>query len=152
MRGSVSALWLIPLLAGCGDAPGGRGSSGLEKGRFRFEAYCAPCHQPEGLGIEGGGPPLAKSSWVKGSESRLIRIVLHGVRGPITASGVTVDREMLGFGPILTDEEIASLLTFVRAQFGEAAQPVEPDSVRRVREQTRDRADYWTVAELLEIP
>ncbi len=129
------------LLAGCGTAP--------ISGRTRFETYCAACHQPDGRGVPGGGPPLAGSPWVAGPESRLIRIVLHGVRGPIPVDGVTTDREMLGFGRILSDGEIAALLTFVRAEFGGAA-PVSAESVRRAR--TPERTDYWTVPELLEIP
>lgn len=131
------------LLAGCGIASG--------PGRARFETYCAACHQPDGAGQEGGGPPLDDSPWVRGPDSRLIRIVLHGLRGPVEVKGRVHDREMLGFGQILRDEEIASLLTYARARFG-GAERITPEDVRRVRSQTPDRAEYWTVAELLEIP
>ena len=127
------------LLAGCGGGPG----------RTRFETYCAACHQPDGVGSEGGGPPLDDSPWVKGPDSRLIRIVLHGLRGPVEVEGRVYDREMLGFGRILSDGEIASLLTYLRARFG-GGEAVTPESVRRAR--TPDREDYWTVAELLEVP
>jgi mono/diheme cytochrome c family protein len=137
------------LLAAAALLATGCAAPSVPSGRARFDTYCAACHQPEGQGLPGGGPPLAGSPWVSGSESRLIRIVLHGVRGPVTVGGVTTDREMLGFGQILSDDEIASLLTFVRARFGEAP-PVNAESVKRAR--TPERFEYWTVAELLEIP
>ncbi len=145
-RFPLAFLALAGLFPGCGSDPAP--AAGTERGRAGFAAYCAACHQPEGQGIEGGGPPLAGSTWVTGPETRLIRIVLHGVRGPIVAGGATVDREMLGFGGILPDDEVASILTFVRARFGPAP-PVSPSTVSRVRARSRDRTDYWTVEELL---
>ena len=133
-----------------GNTPSGQGSIGSKPGKAAFEAYCAACHQLDGSGVEGGGPPLAASNWVRGPESRLIRIVLHGVRGPIDVGERSYNREMLGFGPILSDEQIADLLTFVRARFGEGSIPVSPFAVGRVRANSGDRTDYWTVEELLE--
>ena len=143
----ASVLLSAGLAAGCAGEP----APSTERGGLSFRNYCAPCHLPDGRGVEGGGPPLAGSAWIRGPESRLIRIVLNGVRGPIDVGGATYDREMLAFGPILSDEEIAALLTFVRHRFG-ASGPVTPPSVRRTREATRDRTEYWTADELLRIP
>ena len=52
---------------------------------------------------------------------------------------------------ILSDEEIAALLTYVRREWGHTASPVSPDFVGKVREKTEDRIDAWTQAELLNI-
>jgi mono/diheme cytochrome c family protein len=141
-------LLALALLPGCRPDPAPPPAEILERGRAAFGAYCAACHHPDGLGVEGGGPPLAASPWVSGPESRLIRIVLQGVRGPIGAGGAVTNREMLGFGPILSDGELAPLLTYVRQRFGPAP-PVTPAAVASERERTRDRTDYWTVEELL---
>lgn len=100
----------------------------------------------------GAAPPLAGSSWVTGPEKRLIRIVLHGVEGPMEVQGQTYDREMPGFGNILTDAQIASLLTFVRRRFGEPSEPIAVETVSRVRAATPERTEYWTVDELLADP
>lgn len=137
---------LLAAAAGCG---GGRDAAPAVRGSMLYAAYCAPCHTPAGLGMEGGGPPLQGSPWVRGPESRLVRIVLHGLRGPIEVKGEVYDREMLSFGPVLDDRQIAALLTHVRSRYGPAP-PVAEATVARIREETRDRAGYWTVPELLE--
>src|SRR5262244_256617 len=54
-----------------------------QSGAAHFERLCAGCHGSDGLAREGEAPPLAGSPWVAGPETRLIRIVMHGVRGPI---------------------------------------------------------------------
>ena len=66
--------------------------------------------------------------------------------------GETYDREMPGFGQILSDADVASLLSFVRSRFGGISHPVTPASVSRVRAISRDRTDYWSVDELLAEP
>ena len=138
---------LFGFAAGCG--PG----AGLEsRGDIAFLIHCAPCHLPDGRGVDGGGPPLANSSWVLGPESRLIRIVLHGLRSPIDVGDRTYKREMLAFGPILSDEQIADLLTFARRRFGGGAASITPEAVRQVRRESGDRSEYWTVEELLRFP
>ena len=55
----------------------------FDEGKAIFSTLCAACHQSSGLGQDGLAPPLADSEWVLGPESRLIRIVLQGVRGRI---------------------------------------------------------------------
>ena len=148
-------LALALLLCGC-DSGWQENSDRSElpstRGRGLFESYCSACHQLDGLGREGGGPPLAGSPWVAGSERRLIRIVLHGVRGPIDVGEVTYRREMLGFGQVLKDREIAELLSEVRRRFGGPSPPISAETVAEVRATTPDRIDYWTVEELLEQP
>src|SRR5438093_2640048 len=54
----------------------------FEAGKELYTITCGTCHQPTGLGQEGLAPPLLGSEWVIGSEQRLIRISLHGLRGP----------------------------------------------------------------------
>ena len=122
-----------------------------EPGEALFEKHCASCHQSDGMGFESS-PPLAASSWVTGPETRLIRIVLHGVRGPIPVGDKTYNMEMPGFGKALTDEDIASLLSFVRRRWGGPSPAIAADTVRRVRAATRNRTDYWKAEELLEEP
>ena len=95
---------------------------------------------------------MVGSSWVRGPESRLIRIVLHGMRGPIEVGGETYDREMLGFGQVINDDQIAALLTYVRGRWGDIDRPVEEENVSQTRRATAHRIGYWTVDELLQIP
>jgi mono/diheme cytochrome c family protein len=123
----------------------------LAAGQKTYAVYCAACHGPAGEGNPGGGPPLAGSSWVAGPEGRLIRILLHGLRGEIEVRQATYNREMLAFGPVLSDAQIAAVLSHVRDRFGAPSPPVQESTVRRARAQTRDRQGYWTAQELLQV-
>lgn len=100
----------------------------------------------------GDAPPLAGSPWVIGPQDRLIRIVLHGVHGPMEVEGKAYNQEMPGFGQILSDGDIASLLSYVRGRFGAPGQPVTEAAVSQVRAANQTRTGYWTVKELLEKP
>ena len=102
--------------------------------------------------MRGEAPPLEGSAWVAGPESRVIRIVLHGLRGPIEVSSQTYNQEMPGFAPILSDADIASLLSYTRRRFGGATTPVSETAVSQIRAANRGRTDYWTVDELLKEP
>ena len=149
---SVTVLWLTSVLAGCAHSRNHALVSNLDPGRTRFETYCAGCHLNEGPWMRGEAPPLAGSSWVVGPESRAIKIVLHGLRGTIEVSSKTYNQEMPGFGPVLTDADIASLLSYARRRFGGAETPISDATVGLIRAANRDRKDYWTADELLKEP
>jgi mono/diheme cytochrome c family protein len=132
----------------------GSGAPGrnVPSGAAHFERLCAGCHGRDGLALEGEAPPLAGSYWVAGPETRLIRIVMHGVRGPIQVGDEIYDREMPGVGSKLSDQEMAALLSFVRRRWGAPSAPITPKTVRRVRAAAGHRTRYWTVKELLAAP
>lgn len=115
-------------------------------GAKTFDSYCTACHQYDAQGM-GEAPPLHDSEWVSGPEDRLIKIVLHGVRGEIEVQGKTYNREMPGFGAILSDKEVAELLTFVRQTFGKSSPAVTEAAVRQVRERYPQRRSYWRIEE-----
>ena len=116
-----------------------------------FQSYCAACHQYDGQGV-GEAPPLDNTPWVIGPAERLIKIALHGVRGKMEIQGKTYDREMPGFGQVLSDEDAATLLSFVRSRFGALEEPISVAMVHQVRTANEGRTDYWTVDELLSDP
>ncbi|MBL9216759.1 MAG: cytochrome c, partial [Opitutaceae bacterium] len=96
-------------------------------------------------------PPLVGSEWVTGSEERLIRIVLHGLNGPITVEGKEYNNVMAPLGGVLKDDQIANVLSYVRATWGNAAPEVQPETVAKVRSETAGRTSFWTAPELLKI-
>jgi mono/diheme cytochrome c family protein len=122
----------------------------FEAGKTMFEATCLACHQQHGMGQPGLAPPLVGTEWVAGSENRLIRIVLNGLRGPIKVKGETFEMDMPALG-VLDDEQIASVLTYVRREWNHGFEPVTPAAVKRVREETATREDAWTMADLLKV-
>jgi mono/diheme cytochrome c family protein/glucose/arabinose dehydrogenase len=123
----------------------------FDNGKGVYEATCLACHQPHGMGQEGLAPPLVGTDWVAGSPERLIRIVLHGVRGPIKVKDQTYEMDMPALG-VLDDEQIASALTYVRREWGHTYSAVTPEMVKTVRQQTEKREEAWTEPELLKIP
>ncbi|MBX3745184.1 MAG: cytochrome c [Verrucomicrobiae bacterium] len=117
---------------------------------------CVACHQPNGMGNPANQcPPVAGSDWVlTEGAGRLIRIILHGAAGPMVVNGQTWNGNMTPFGPVLDDEEIANILTYIRQapEWGNNAGEVTPEMVRAVRDATADRTAQWSAAELLRIP
>jgi mono/diheme cytochrome c family protein/glucose/arabinose dehydrogenase len=118
----------------------------FELGRFHYLAVCAACHQPSGRGEPGKAPALRASEWVLGSGERLASLVLRGLEGPLVMEGEQWSMEMPAFGE--TDEIVASVLTYVRREWGHGAEPVDAALVARAREAARARPRPWTVEEL----
>jgi mono/diheme cytochrome c family protein len=129
----------------------------FEAGRGVYSLYCAACHQNDGLGNDIQAPPLAGSDWIQAESSeRLIRIVLHGLQGPITVSGKQYEfsNVMLPWKDTLSDDQISAVLTFVRGNqdWQNNASPVAPDKVAAIRSAEAARESNWTPEELLKIP
>jgi mono/diheme cytochrome c family protein len=120
----------------------------FEAGKAQYPLICGACHQPTGQGLEGLAPPLVDSEWANGSPERLVSIVLKGVRGPITVKGRKWQLEMPPLN-VLSDSEIASMLTYIRREWGHTASPISPELVAKVRTQLAGREEAWTEAELL---
>lgn len=117
------------------------------EGKSVYLRVCATCHQVNGSGVPSVFPPLARSSVVAGDVDRLIRIVLHGLQGPIEIDGATFVGVMPAQGAQLNDAEVAAVLTYVRGAWGQRAGAVPPEAVARIRSGTT-RSTMWTWAEL----
>ena len=120
----------------------------VAQGAATYNLLCTACHLPQGQGQEGLAPPLAGSEWVDGPESRLIRIVLHGVGGRMTVAGKDYALDMPGLGAALNDEQIAQVLSYIRRSFGHEQPVVETAAVKKVRDGSKDRGAEWTADEL----
>ena len=119
---------------------------------YEREGFCATCHQPDGKGLSASQfPPLAATIWATGNEERLIKLTLKGIMGPIEVLGKKYPGQvpMTPFGGMLNDEEIASVLTYVRNSFGNKASAIGPDKVKKVREQIKDKEGFYSPGELL---
>ncbi len=126
-------------------------------GRRLYADTCAKCHQQDGLGVAGQYPPLAGSEWVLSQgPARMIRIVLDTIQGPITVKGLSYNNTMTPWRDTLNDQQIAAILTYVRAQkeWGHNASPVTPEEVALIRKKTKERTTIgpYTATEMLAIP
>lgn len=128
----------------------------VTRGQTVYMQVCFACHQPTGLGLPGMFPPLAGSDWTAAKKpDRMIRMVLHGFTGPITINGkpfATPAPLMPPQGSVLSDAQIADVLSYVRDAFGNKASAVTPDEVKAIREAEKARVAMWTEAELQKIP
>lgn len=118
---------------------------------YRRDSFCGTCHLRDGTGLPAAGfPPLAGADWVTGDTGRLIRITLDGLIGPIEVNGTVYPGQvpMTPFRNLLTDEEIAAVLTYVRNAFGNRASPIAAVEVAQVRQQTQERQGFYSAREL----
>src|SRR5439155_18778338 len=119
-------------------------------GQQVYAKTCIQCHRIDGWGQEGLAPPLVNSEWVLGSEQRMARIVLHGLRGSVTVHGKTWSMDMPSWAA-LSDEQLAAVITYVRRAWEHDASPVTPDLIAKLRQQYTGRMEAWTERELLRV-
>jgi mono/diheme cytochrome c family protein len=105
----------------------------VNRGAELYVDNCAACHRTDGLGSPRALPKMAGNSSVLAQDPKsLIRLVLAGSTLPGTA-GAPLALGMPGFGWRLTNDEVAQLLTFIRASWGNQAAGVSAGDVGRVR-------------------
>lgn len=127
----------------------------MGKGReiYSRDGSCATCHGENGKGIESAGfPPLIASKWVMGSPERLVKLILHGLYGPIEVNGKTYPGNvpMTPWKGILKDEEIALVANYIRNSWGNVSSTkITPELVGRVAKETAKRKTFYSPNELL---
>ena len=122
------------------------------RGKELYAVVCGACHQPHGNGQPGLAPPLRDSEWALGSEQRLIRIALHGMRDAVTVKGEKWELSMPTLAEAFNDQQVADVLTYIRREWGHTAAPVAVETVTAIRALHAKREDAWTEPELLKIP
>ena len=97
-----------------------------------YGGKCAACHQASGLGLAGTFPPLAGDPVANGAPEEHVEIVLNGMSGkPI--NGVNYASAMPAHAGLLTDDQIAAVVTFERLSWGNTGGVVEPGVVTAAR-------------------
>lgn len=105
----------------------------MAEGQSLYNTSCGVCHKPDGSGMPPAFPALKGSKIAIGPVSKHIDIVLHGKPG--TA--------MQAFGPQLTDEQIAAIITYERNSWGNSDKTkngklagglVQPADIAKARE------------------
>lgn len=109
----------------------------IEKGKRVYQQTCFACHLPNGVGMKGVFPPLAKSDFLMADKDRAIRVITDGLSGEIQVNDQTYNGVMPPV--VLNDEQVANVLTFIMNSWGNAGDAVSVHDVRRVRAESANR-------------
>lgn len=97
-----------------------------------YQSYCSSCHKPDGKGIPGTFPALDANPLVNGDKARLISIALRGAAA-IPAENKTGSGESMPAFNFLTDQQIAGILTYIRAAWSNRTDSVSTKEVSALR-------------------
>ena len=103
----------------------------IVRGKTVYQQTCLPCHQVDGTGVQNLTPPLIKTNFVLSDKTRLINIVLKGLKG-VEIDGNSYENQMPSFAK-LDNKQIADVLTYVRNSFGNKAGSVKVEEIEKTR-------------------
>ena len=122
-----------PLDAEVTDIPKPESSLLLSFGQTVYAAQCATCHRSDGRGMPPQYPPLAGNPSIQmQSAVNPIRMVLNGGFPPGT-QGNPRPYGMPPFGQRLSDDEVAAVVTYIRAAWGNHGAAVSPLQANALR-------------------
>jgi mono/diheme cytochrome c family protein len=132
------AVYLKSLPANSQDSGERAAADVLRAGSLQYDIHCGSCHLPTGEGSAEQGPPLIGSPVVLDVDpASLINITLYGAQTPhISPSDEWSARAWIRMDPfdnILDDEQVAAVLSFIRATWGHEAGAVTPEQVAQQR-------------------
>jgi len=127
--------------AACSQQPNGTPPSAMsaaadsaltDRGAVLYAQNCVPCHREQGEGVPNIYPSLAGSRAVVGDPIELAQWVLSQKR-PASIPAGRYSTQMLLFG-WMKDADAASLLSYIRSNFGNSAPPVDAATIAKARE------------------
>jgi nitrite reductase (NO-forming) len=133
---------MVVALAACshgGDTASARASANAvaahnpasaSDGATVYVTNCSSCHGADGRGVEGFFPPLSRNPMVTGDPRALVAIVERGLRGRIVVDGVTYNGIMPPWKNEIPDDEIASVLTYIRSSWNNRASGITLEEMR----------------------
>jgi mono/diheme cytochrome c family protein len=87
-----------------------------------YNTNCSSCHQSDGKG--GIGPPLAGNPFVTGMAGKVIHVVKNGLSGTIQVDGKSYSGNMPAWKGTLSNDDIASAVSYIRSSWGNKASAV----------------------------
>jgi mono/diheme cytochrome c family protein len=115
-------------------AEGVQGSAAtLSTGQSVYQRYCAACHRSDGKGMPPAYPPLAGNPSIEMELSvNPLRMVLNGGYPPQTADNPR-PYGMPPFAQVLSDVEVAAVVTYIRISWGNHGALVTPREANAMR-------------------
>ena len=102
------------------------------EGQRLYGRHCLSCHQADGGGVANMQPPIKGGTWVQGDSRALALFVMTGGFDSASRKDSDVGNVMPPFRK-LPDVELAQILTFIRAKFGNGGTPVTEAEVAQAR-------------------
>jgi mono/diheme cytochrome c family protein len=122
-----------PLAAEVSGIPAPESSLLMSFGQTVYATHCASCHATDGRGMPPDYPPLASNPSIQmQSAVNPIRMVLNGGFPPGTA-GNPMPYGMPPFAQTLSDDEVAAVVTYIRAAWGNRGSPVSSRQANELR-------------------
>jgi mono/diheme cytochrome c family protein len=131
----LGAAALISCAAAAQTPPGDAASAPADTrppGQQLYARHCLSCHQADGGGVPNMQPAIRGGTWVKGDPRALALFVMTGGFDSASRKDSDVGNVMPPFRQ-LPDAELAQILTFIRAKFGDGAAPVSEAQVAEAR-------------------
>jgi mono/diheme cytochrome c family protein len=105
----------------------------MQQGASLYKTHCADCHGSNGAGFASIYPALAGNSAVyMQNVANPLRIILAGGFAPATESNPR-PYGMPPFGPVLSDSEVAIVLSYIRNAWGNQGSAITAAEVNRYR-------------------
>ncbi|WP_018897607.1 cytochrome c [Rhizobium sp. 2MFCol3.1] len=116
----------------------------MKAAALRYEVNCSACHGLQGEGIKSMIPAFAGNNAIMADDAtNLIRAMLVGARAVATHDKPT-GAGMPSFEWKMDDRQIAETLTYIRNTWGNAAAPVRPEDVAKMRQTLAARPNLAT--------
>ena len=103
-----------------------------ENGESLYKRHCISCHQADGSGVPSMYPPLEDNERVLGEPEPLIKVLMMGDKAPFSVDEDKYMGAMASY-KYLSDEKIATLITYIRSNFNNDAGEITPEQVKEVR-------------------
>jgi len=113
-----TAIWVLSITSEGAD-------QSTQEGRKLFENTCADCHRLNGQGLPAQFPALDKNPFVVGDPNQVIDTVLNGRKGKLG--------QMPSWKETFKDQELASILTYIRQAWSNKGPAVTADMVKKRR-------------------
>ncbi|HLX25774.1 MAG TPA: cytochrome c [Candidatus Cybelea sp.] len=144
MKYALAVLVATVVLAGCAkgaqssaaasaSAAAANNPASASDGGAVYIANCSSCHQTNGQGTPGAFPPLAGNPVVTGNPIATILIVKNGLDGRVVVHGHAYSGIMPRWKGVLSDEQIASVITYIRSSWKNNASGVSVSQVQAVK-------------------
>jgi mono/diheme cytochrome c family protein len=104
----------------------------LPPGQKLYALHCLSCHQADGYGVPRMQPAIAGGTWVKGDAQALALFVMSGGFDSAARKESENGNVMPPFRQ-LSDDDLAGILSYIRAKFGSGASPVTATEVGEAR-------------------